>query len=193
MKIHSTLQLTHVNLRKEMAGDEPGRTAATLSFKGTLSEDAVKPFFSTEASYKKVLGQLWNKDNELATNDIKSIPLAVGIVGGKASIEGFGDKQEFDETNVDDVVLTPQPGRQVDVALKMSVHPDAESLWFLAEVNRRTVTLTCVPSQMSLPLDAEKAGGEGDRDPQLPLDGESDGPGIETEGAESPFTGLEVE
>lgn len=193
MKIHATMMLAHANLRKEMSGDEPGRTAVTASFKGTLPEDAVKPFFSTEASYKKVLGSMWNKDNELATHDVESLPLAVNITGGTAVLETpFGEKADFEQVSVSDVVLRPMNGRQIEVSLKMSVHPTKESLWFLAEHNRKTVTLTCVPSQMALDLGegSDKLRKMQDEDREVSQDG--DLPLDVTADAEA-FAGMEVE
>lgn len=191
MKIHANLTLTHWTPRVEMAGNELGANAVSMKLSGSVHRDQVAPVFSTDASYHKILAPLWNADGELSSSDVKEIPLTTQIIGGMAVLETpFGEKVSFEKVKVDNVSVSPMPGFQCEITMRMAVYPDRDELWFIFVQQKKAVTVTCTPSQLSLDIDDRED--EDDRpvpqDGDLPLEG-----GAAAEDAENPFEGMNVE
>jgi len=199
MKIHSNLTLTNLQTRVELAGDSPGRGALTLALKGTMGVDEVKMLFSTESQYKKTLGHFWDKDGDLTISDLNVLPLTTEVVGGNAMISTpFGEKHEFNGVTVKEVKITALPDRKCEVAAKMSVYPDKESLFFLFNHQRKEFEVTCTPGQMHIEdgIAAEKekakAGGDSEGGDDEQLQSGDIKPG-DTDAEENPFAGMNVE
>jgi hypothetical protein len=192
MQVDATLTLDKLTVRTEKHGDED-KPAITIKWRGEVPEEEAKNYYSTPASFKRLLAPLWNKDDELTTSDVKSMPLNSVIEGGTAVIAtAFGEKIDLGQVRVDAVVLTPMAGRKCEVIMNMAAYPDSESLWFLYEHQKKSLQVTCSAGQ--LPIDDtqhdREPGGDDRPEPQdgdLPLgnDNASD-EGNETD----PFAGM---
>ncbi len=198
MQVDSTLTIANLTPRSEMHGDEP-KSACTVKLEGELPAGEVKRFFSTEASYERVLGTMWTERGDLTTTDVKSIPLTVQIIGGTAVMSTpFGEKVDFGQVKVDKVIVKPVAGAKCEVSMNMAATPDKESLWFLYSNMRNSVRLTCTPGQMSIE-EEEESGDAVERDigpvPQtgdLPFEPPASGDDADG-GEDDPFAGMSPE
>ncbi len=188
MNIDSKLKLNNINSRSERAGDEPGKGALTLTWVGTIPASEVKKLFSTESSYERLIGSLWNKDGDLQTSDGAELTLSSKIRGGEAMVsDEIGATHTFSETKVDSVVVTPLPGRECEVSMKMHVYPDKDSLWFLFSRQKLVFGVKCTAGQVDIEDDDTP-----DHDEEVPQDGDLPFEDL-AESEAGAFDGIEVE
>lgn len=154
MKLMANLKIANVNLRREKAGDDEGPIAVDLKLTGTMPPEQLESMFTTKASYKRLLGELWDKDSELVTHDLSHLVLAREGVGVTATLQPeFTDPIEFDGAELNRIRITPQGGRQVDFVARLQVHPTNDQVKRLAEMLDDHVNVVIHQRQQGLDLD----------------------------------------
>lgn len=160
MKLDTTLTLSNVNLRREKAGDEEGPIAIDLKLTGDVRPEDVAGLFSTDAQYRRILGDRWDADNDLTITDATKIPLSVEGVGVTIELETeiAGTKLRWTEGNVDSIVLETKPGRLIAIKLRAQVHPTKDQVAQLADWHSADLKVSLWSRQHDLDLQVpEKA------------------------------------
>lgn len=160
MKLDTTLTLSHLNLRREKAGDDEGPIAIDLKFTGDVRPEDVSGLFSTDAQYRRILGDRWDGDNDLTITDATKIPLSVEGIGVTIELETeiAGVKLRWPEGNIDGIVLETKPGRLVGIKLRAQVHPTKEQVAQLTDWHSADLKVSLWSRQHDLDLQVpEKA------------------------------------
>lgn len=154
MKLDTTLTLSHLNLRREKAGDDEGPIAIDLKFTGDVRPEEVAGLFTTEAQYRRVLGDRWDIDNDLTITDATKIPLSVEGIGVTIELETeiAGVKLRWPEGNVDGIVLEAKPGRLIGLKLRAQVHPTKEQVAQLTDWHSADLKVSLWSRQHDLDL-----------------------------------------
>jgi hypothetical protein len=156
MKLATTLELAHINIRREKEGEDDGPVATDLKFVGSVPVDALEGLFSTPTGFDFALGSLYRDDGELVTHDVASMTLAREGLGVALNIHaGLNTSIVFEGADVNRIRLSPQPGRVVDVALRVQCRPNNGDLVKLAEFLGATVELNLQASQTELDLSSD--------------------------------------
>lgn len=154
MKLDTTLTLSHLNLRREKAGEDEGPIAIDLKFTGDVRPEEVAGLFTTEAQYRRVLGDRWDVDNDLTITDATKIPLSVEGIGVTIELETeiAGVKLRWPEGNVDGIVLEAKPGRLLGLKLRAQVHPTKEQVAQLTDWHSADLKVSLWSRQHDLDL-----------------------------------------
>lgn len=163
MKVLAQFQISHINIRREKAGEEEGDLGCDISLKSTVKADAVASFFSTESSRRRVLDDLWNEDGELTTTDVSKIGLTTKIEGGTLSLKSeFSAAESFDPANLNKVSIVPIAGGMVEVSMRAQVNPTSEQLGRLSNLLGCEVHVIADRKQGELELQAPTSEDEKD-------------------------------
>lgn len=160
MKLDTTLTLSNVNLRREKAGEDEGPIAIDLKLTGDVRPEDVAGLFTTDAQYRRILGDRWDGDNDLTITDATKIPLSVEGIGVTIELETeiAGVKLRWPEGNIDGIVLETKPGRRVGIKLRAQVHPTKEQVAQLADWHSADLKVSLWSRQHDLDLQVpEKA------------------------------------
>ena len=156
MKVLASFTIAHLNSRKEAAGDETGKLACDIKLTSVLSDSACASLFGTESSFERLLGDLWNKDGELTTTDLKKLTLTSQIIGGKATLTPeFSSAETFEGIKLNKITLEPQAGRQVGITMRLQVNPTTAQVAKLSDWLEMDVMVLCERVQGELALDNE--------------------------------------
>lgn len=159
MKILAPFVVAHLNIRKEAAGDETGKTAMDIRLKSELSADDCSTLFGTERSFHRLLADLWDKDGELTTTDLGSMTLTGSITGGKADLKPeFSDGESFEGVNLNKIKLVPKAGKRVEVTMRLQVKPTPAQIGRLSEWQESEVQVHV--DRVQGELDLEKGEGK---------------------------------
>lgn len=156
MKIRIECNLSHLNVRRERAGDGPGEVAVDLKLTATVKHQALKPIFTDTANYAALVGALFDEAGELSCPEIQSVRLQREFVNGTATLKSpFGDPQELDDVKLNKVTLTPHSGGLLDITLRLQATPKENQLSVLGTLLAQTVELVYQGKQAELELPAQ--------------------------------------
>lgn len=160
MKLDTTLTLAHLNLRREKAGDEDGPIAVDLKFTGDVRPEALAGLFTTEAQFRRILGDRWDKDNDLTITDSTVIKLNVEGLGVTIELNAEISKTQlrWTEANVDSIVLETKPGRVIGLKLRAQVHPTKEQVAQLTDWHSADLLVSLWSRQHDLDLQQPATG-----------------------------------
>lgn len=184
MQLDATLTLANLNIRREKAGDDEGPIAVDLKFTGDVKPEEIKGLFTTEAQFRRLLGDRWDVDNDLTVTDSLRIPLEVEGVGCTFELKTeLSEKPElrWTEANVDSITLETKPGRVVGIKLRVQVHPTKEQVaqltdWHSMDLDvsvwsrQHDLNLERAPAPAKAAEEADETFGAGDQDIFTPAD-----------------------
>lgn len=173
MKLDTNLTLSHLNLRREKAGDEDGPIAVDLKLTGDVRPEDIAGLFSTDAQFRRILGDRWDKDNDLTITDSTVIKLNVEGLGVTIELNAEISKTQlrWTEANVDSIVLETKPGRIVGLKLRAQVHPTKDQVAQLTDWHSAELQVSLWSRQHDLDLQVpEKAAKPAA--PEAPVTGE---------------------
>lgn len=160
MKLEVTLELSHLNVRREKQGDENGSVAADLKLSGQAPIAKLRGLFSTKASFERLLESLYTKEGELVSSDLTSLKLKTEAHSIRIELSNQDElKQEttvFENAELNKVVISPLAGRVADVSLRLQVKPSDPQIAALAELLMEIVTLNVDSLQMELPVERDE-------------------------------------
>lgn len=160
MKLDTTLTLSHLNLRREKAGDEDGPIAIDLKLTGDVRPEVLSGLFTTDAQFRRILGDRWDKDNDLTITDSTVIRLNVEGLGVTIELNAEISKTQlrWTEANVDSIVLETKPGRIVGLKLRAQVHPTKEQVAQLTDWHSADLLVSLWSRQHDLDLQQPATG-----------------------------------
>lgn len=181
MKLDTTLTLSHLNIRREKAGDEDGPIAVDLKLTGDVRPEDIAGLFTTDAQFRRILGDRWDKDNDLTITDSTVIKLNVEGLGVTIELNAEISKTQlrWTEANVDRIVLETKPGRIVALKLRAQVHPTKDQVAQLSDWHSADLLVSLWSRQHDLdlrqPESAPASGDEGQppaeaKGDQIPLE-----------------------
>lgn len=176
MKVLSEFTISNLNIRREKAGEEDGDLGCDISLKSSLSAEACGSFFSTDASRRRVLDDLWNEEGELTTTDVAKITLNTEIKGGTVILKTeFSPAETFESADINKVTLVPKSGWTCEVSMRAQVNPTAEQMGRLSQLLGCDVHVAADRKQGELELqaptaedEASEAAGDGSMVPGQP-------------------------
>lgn len=170
MKFDATLNLSHINLRRERAGDEDGPIAIDLKFTGDVRPEVLSGLFTTDAQFRRILGDRWDKDNDLTITDSTVIRLNVEGLGVTIELNAEISKTQlrWTEANVDSIVLETKPGRIVGLKLRAQVHPTKEQVAQLTDWHSADLLVSLWSRQHDLDLQQPATGSVESKDAPAP-------------------------
>ena len=163
MKLEMTLNLAHLNTRREKAGEDDGPVAVDIKRKGEVKPENCKDLFSTDASFDKLLGELWDKNGELTTSDLGSMRLNREAQDCNIVLETEISKSalKFETGGLSKVTLKPLAGKLIEIGLRLQVHPKPEQYGTLCEWLGHDLDISVKKKQGELSLPRGKAKPEG--------------------------------
>ncbi len=165
MQLQSEFTIKHVNIRREKAGEEQGPVAVDIRLGAKIAPAELHGLFATQASFDRILGQLWNDEDELTTSDLDKITLQRAGVGRLVDLipQVSNDKLRLEGADVNKITLKPEAGRLVDVSLRVQAKPTKEQIARLSEWLGCSLNVAVSQRQAELPLQsgaAEQDAGE---------------------------------
>lgn len=159
MKIAAEFTIKHVNNRREKAGEGLGPMASDIKLETEVTDEDVKELFSTSSSFDRLLGTLWNEENELTTSDLKKLTLAHEGVGCNVRfVPEFSEPLTLESADVNSIILCPLPARRVKVTMRVQSRTSKEQRGQLSEWQECSLIVNIASRQGELPLAAETSG-----------------------------------
>lgn len=155
------MNMAHMNLRREKAGEDEGPVAADLKLTAEIGVDALKGLFSTKNAFDTVMGAMWTAKGELATSDVDTITVARELTGCKVTLKAgdHGTAEDFDSGEVNKIRIKPLAGKCCELTIRLQVHPSDEQVAWLAEHYGYDLRVTVAQRQQSLDLQAGASAG----------------------------------
>ncbi len=159
MKLQAEMNLAHLNVRREKAGDEEGPIAIDLKLTGTLPIAKLEELFATIVGYNVMLANIFREDGELIAADMESFTLSTENENMEGQLQ-WGllkekNKVAFKKASFGSIRITPIAGRQAELSCRLQINPSKNELSSIASVLGEQVDVTIAPMQGSLELQNE--------------------------------------
>lgn len=155
----------------QLEGEAEGKLGKELILKGDLSFDKIKGLFTNQASYKAILGSLYDAKGMPVTTDLGAFKLnCEGVCCKITMLYGLTDTHELEECSFDKITITPQEGKVANVKARLRLHPKVNLLGKIDQWLKNQVTLTL--NGQTVAADQED---EDDEQPELGLNAPEDG------------------
>lgn len=207
MQLEAAMKVTHINTRREREGDsDDGPLAVDVKLEANLDIDRLKKCFSSDASFRLLLSNLFDENDDLLTLDIAEIPLKVEAEKCAASLTTQVSEQSvsFEEAKFNSIRITPTQGRVANVTARLQTRVTDEQYAMLGSMLKHDVdfklsgagaTPEAAKDQGELSLARGKTEGAGEATegtekmlpvPDLSAAAEDDKPKVEVPGQKPP-------
>ncbi len=155
MKLKANLIFSHLNVRREKAGEEEGPVAIDIKLTGDVPIAALELLFGTAAGYVQLLENLYRDDNELVTNDLAGMRLNVEAENMEGRIIwGLSESNhlDFKKSKLNNISIVPKAGRIAEFTGRLQLNPQNGELAQYGKLLGEAVELDISPMQQALDL-----------------------------------------
>lgn len=153
MKLKATLRLAHLNLRREKAGEGDGDIGTDLKLTGQLHLEDLRGLFGASDDHAyALLDGLYDGEGNMRSLAFKDFALSAKGTGVEVRLktEIAGVEVKFREAEVDQFVLAPQQGRQIELTFRVKANPSDMQVASLAEMLKTDLDVTLTKKQGEL-------------------------------------------
>lgn len=152
MRFQAQMNMAHLNVRREKAGDGPGDIAADLKLSGKVHIADLKDLFLTDHGYAVITG-MYDADGNLRSQDFEDFRLTRELTGTRARLStALGTPLDFDLADADSFGVGLEINNTALVSFRLQVHPTDDQISTLAELLMSDVTVVLEQVQGELKL-----------------------------------------
>lgn len=152
VKFSAALLVAHLNVRREKAGEEGGPVAADIKLTGLVKSADLVDLFTSDRS-AAVLEGMYDAEGNIVAGDIETLKLRSSLKSVRATLKPRGGAQvKFDGAELNQLKLTPQIGRTVEVSMRLQVNPTHAQVADLSDLLNIEVRATLDGMQGELDL-----------------------------------------
>lgn len=167
----------------QLEGEAEGKLGKELRIKGAVPVKKCAGLYRTKESFALGLGNLYDENGALLSEDEGKKALTVEGRACKAMIlYGLVDAEEFEDVTFDCIAVTPEKGGMVTVNARVRLHPTMKQMAKLDALLKNEITLTINGQTMA-------SASQDDGQEELNLGGPKEDPDADPEDAEPPRAG----
>jgi hypothetical protein len=153
VRFTAALLVAHLNVRREKAGEEGGPVAADIKLTGLVKSADLQHLFTSDRS-AAVLEGMYDAEGNIAAGDIETLKLRTGLKSVRAHLKPKGGEAvKFDGAELNQLKLTPQLGRTVEVSMRLQVNPTHKQVADLSDLLNIEVKASLEGMQAELDFD----------------------------------------
>ncbi len=160
MKVDLSLELAHLNVRREREGDQQGSVAADLKLVGEAPISKLRGLFATDAAYNTLLKGLYQENGELICGDLDTMRLKTEAHDVHASLDAPNNLKDsqvvFKNAQLNKITIAPKSGKVAAISMRLQVKPGEHQLEPLSNLLMEVIGLSISSMQMELQTDDEE-------------------------------------
>lgn len=160
MNLTCQAHFANLNIRNELAGDEPGVTAVDLALSTSLMREAFGELFYDVHAYRHLWDGVWTDAGELRAHSLRACKLAREFNRVTATIGGdlFAGPIDLQDAKLNKLSFTPETGGVAAVKFRLQAHPTTEQIGELSQLLGRDVELALAAPDVQTENEGEEPG-----------------------------------
>lgn len=158
MNLTTQAHFASLNIRTEMAGDEPGVTAVDIGLRASLMRKDFAALFYDVHAYGNLWLGVWTDAGELRAHALHTCKLTREFNRVTATLGGdlFAGPVELEYAKLNKLSFTPETGGVADVKLRLQAHPTTEQIGQLSQMLGHDVDIALEAPDVQQEDDADK-------------------------------------